>query len=134
MDWRISELEITNSKEVIESYLDKNKRSLEYMESLYSVDDNKDRVEEFYKEGKLKVLCIYLSTASTRAVSNTHNALVSLIKKTNEEDIVVDSCYFPEDGNLDKFKEAGIPYVFGSTTHEPAGFYDVCLVSNAVSP
>lgn len=120
-------------KEQIDEFLNKNKRNLDYMESLFSVDDNKDKAEDF-TDDKLKVLCVFLTPASSRAVSNTFNALMSLSKKLDEKNIVVDSCYFPEEANLEKFEKAGIPFIFGATCHQPASFYDVIYMSNAVCP
>lgn len=124
---------LDTKKEYIEEYLAKNKKSLSYMESLFSVDDNKDREQDF-TDDKLKVLCVFLTPASSRAVSNTFNALMSLVKQEDKENIVVDSCYFPEEANLEKFDDAVIPYIFGSTCHQPASFYDLILMSNAVCP
>lgn len=126
-------MELNSSREKIEEFLSKNKRKLDYMESLFSIDDNRDHYEKF-TEDRLKVLCVFLTPASSRAVSNTFNALMSLVKKEDPENIVVDSCYYPEEANLEIFDENKIPYIFGSACHEPIEFYDLVLMSNAVCP
>ena len=123
------------SKSEIDSFLKENKRTMVDPEFYYAVDNNQDPAEKF-TDDRLKILVAFLSPGKNRAVSNTFNALNHLAHEKLGDKVFVDSCYFPDEANIDLFKSKGIPYLFGSASHEPLKNFDLIfyvLCSNARS-
>lgn len=123
------------SQSKITEFVTKNRRTLPGMEAYFTKDTNQDRVQDWDK-AKLKVLVVFASTASTRAVSNTFTCLNLLIHAGSEEwtDIFVDNSYMPEADTREAFIKEDIPMIFGSATHRSWEEYDVIMFSHSIMP
>lgn len=126
------------TKENIEKFLKVNKKVLTNPEFYFSIDDNKDKKEE-YDTAILRVIICFLSTGQTRAVSNTFNALNWLCHEkvnssNNGHKVFVDHCYLPDDTNIELLTNSGIPFIFGASTHRPVTDFDIMIVSAAILP
>lgn len=121
------------TREQIDKYLWKNYRKLPGCEFMFGVDNNQNPVSRF-ETAKMRVLVAFLSTGAVRSVSNTYNALDTLIHDLTGDDVFVDYCYLPELEAQEAFKRDGIPFIFGNLSHAPAQDYDILCVSHAIMP
>ena len=119
-------------REKINEFLKLNYKKLVAPEYYFGVDNNQDTIEDF-ENAKFRILVAFLSTGSTRSVSNTFNA-ISHQAKLGNEGVFIDYCYFPEEDNIDKFKSAGLPTLFGNVSHAPAQEYDLIMLSHSIVP
>lgn len=122
------------TREIIEEYLMKNRRSLPGLSYAFGLDTNQDPPEQWDK-ANIRILVTFLSTGETRSVSNTFTCINTLFHQgAPEEDTFVDVCYLPEAETREAFAKDGIPFMFGNVSHRPWNEYDVIAVSQAIMP
>lgn len=120
------------NRQEIDLWLKSNYRRLVKPEYCFGIDNNQCKVEDF-DNADLRILVAFLSTGSTRAVSNTFNAISNQAMLGNEG-IFIDYCYFPEQENIELFEANQIPYLFGNVSHAPVQDYDLVMVSHSIVP
>ena len=113
----------------IDNWLYHSYRRLSKPEYCFSFDNRSQTLEEF-ENAKLRVLVVFMSPGSRRAVSNTFEAISKQSRMyVNKEDVFLDYCYFPEFDNLDILDKEKVPYIFGAISHAPVNDFDIMMVS-----
>lgn len=112
-------MEQTRSQRFIQEYARLMKSSAEFF--------NKDSVlmsREDYDNAKLRVLVVFPSPASTKAVSMTaavlNDYVISLCLG-----VFIDFAYVPEQDDLKYYDKANMPYAIGNVTHLDASHFDI---------
>lgn len=121
------------TRKEIDTFLRANYRKIPGVEYMFGGDNNQDTVAKF-EAAPLRVLCVFLSTGTVRSVSNTFNALSSLIHHGSDNQAFVDYSYVPELEAQEMLKKNGIPYIFGNISHAPVTDYDIVFLSHAIVP
>lgn len=88
---------------------------------------NKDSVlmsKEDYDNAKLRVLVVFPSPASTKAVSMTAAVLNDYVISSCPG-VFIDFAYVPEQDDLKYYDKANIPYAIGNVTHLDASHFDI---------
>lgn len=88
---------------------------------------NKDSVlmsREDYDNAKLRVLVVFPSPASTKAVSMTAAVLNDYVISSCPG-VFVDFAYVPEQDDLKYYDKANMPYAIGNVTHLDASHFDI---------
>lgn len=88
---------------------------------------NKDSVlmsREDYENAKLRVLVVFPSPASTKAVSMTAAVLNDYVISSCPG-VFIDFAYVPEQDDLKYYDKANIPYAIGNVTHLDASHFDI---------
>lgn len=88
---------------------------------------NKDSVlmsREDYENAKLRVLVVFPSPASTKAVSMTAAVLNDYVISSCPG-VFIDFAYVPEQDDLKYYDKANMPYAIGNVTHLDASHFDI---------
>ena len=88
---------------------------------------NKDSVlmsKEDYDNAKLRILVVFPSPASTKAVSMTAAVLNDYVISSCPG-VFIDFAYVPEQDDLKYYDKANIPYAIGNVTHLDASHFDI---------
>lgn len=88
---------------------------------------NKDSVlmsREDYDNAKLRVLVVFPSPASTKAVSMTAAVLNDYVISSCPG-VFIDFAYVPEQDDLKYYDKANMPYAIGNVTHLDASHFDI---------
>lgn len=88
---------------------------------------NKDSVlmsKEDYDNAKLRVLVVFPSPASTKAVSMTAAVLNDYVISSCPG-VFIDFAYVPEQDDLKYYDKANMPYAIGNVTHLDASHFDI---------
>ena len=88
---------------------------------------NKDSVlmtREDYDNAKLRVLVVFPSPASTKAVSMTAAVLNDYVISSCPG-VFIDFAYVPEQDDLKFYDKANMPYAIGNVTHLDASHFDI---------
>lgn len=88
---------------------------------------NKDSVlmsRENYENAKLRVLVVFPSPASTKAVSMTAAVLNDYVISSCPG-VFIDFAYVPEQDDLKYYDKANMPYAIGNVTHLDASHFDI---------
>lgn len=112
-------MEQTRSQRFIQEYARLMKSSAEFF--------NKDSVlmsREDYDNAKLRVLVVFPSPASTKAVSMT-TAVLNDYVISSCPGVFVDFAYVPEQDDLKYYDKANMPYAIGNVTHLDASHFDI---------
>lgn len=112
-------MEQTRSQRFIQEYARLMKSSAEFF--------NKDSVlmsKEDYDNAKLRVLVVFPSPASTKAVSMTAAVLNDYVISSCPG-VFIDFAYVPEQDDLKYYDKANIPYAIGNVTHLDASHFDI---------
>lgn len=112
-------MEQTRSQRFIQEYARLMKSSAEFF--------NKDSVlmsREDYENAKLRVLVVFPSPASTKAVSMTAAVLNDYVISSCPG-VFIDFAYVPEQDDLKYYDKANIPYAIGNVTHLDASHFDI---------
>lgn len=112
-------MEQTRSQRFIQEYARLMKSSAEFF--------NKDSVlmsREDYDNAKLRVLVVFPSPASTKAVSMTAAVLNDYVISSCPG-VFVDFAYVPEQDDLKYYDKANMPYAIGNVTHLDASHFDI---------
>lgn len=112
-------MEQTRSQRFIQEYARLMKSSAEFF--------NKDSVlmsKEDYDNAKLRVLVVFPSPASTKAVSMTAAVLNDYVISSCSG-VFIDFAYVPEQDDLKYYDKANIPYAIGNVTHLDASHFDI---------
>lgn len=118
-------------RKTIDALLWKNIKRLEQPGWSFAYDCNLNP-PEVWDTAELKVLIVFLSDGSARAVSSTDLALNGLIKHNFGDRVFVDLCYFPLPKTREVLDELEIPWMIGDVSHAPAEDYDIVFVSNSI--
>lgn len=112
-------MEQTRSQRFIQEYARLMKSSAEFF--------NKDSVlmsREDYENAKLRVLVVFPSPASTKAVSMTAAVLNDYVISSCPG-VFIDFAYVPEQDDLKYYDKANMPYAIGNVTHLDASHFDI---------
>lgn len=112
-------MEQTRSQRFIQEYARLMKSSAEFF--------NKDSVlmsREDYDNAKLRVLVVFPSPASTKAVSMTAAVLNDYVISSCPG-VFIDFAYVPEQDDLKYYDKANMPYAIGNVTHLDASHFDI---------
>lgn len=112
-------MEQTRSQRFIQEYARLMKSSAEFF--------NKDSVlmsKEDYDNAKLRVLVVFPSPASTKAVSMTAAVLNDYVISSCPG-VFIDFAYVPEQDDLKYYDKANMPYAIGNVTHLDASHFDI---------
>lgn len=112
-------MEQTRSQRFIQEYARLMKSSAEFF--------NKDSVlmsKEDYDNAKLRILVVFPSPASTKAVSMTAAVLNDYVISSCPG-VFIDFAYVPEQDDLKYYDKANIPYAIGNVTHLDASHFDI---------
>lgn len=112
-------MEQTRSQRFIQEYARLMKSSAEFF--------NKDSVlmsREDYDNAKLRVLVVFPSPASTKAVSMT-TAVLNDYVISSCPGVFIDFAYVPEQDDLKYYDKANMPYAIGNVTHLDASHFDI---------
>lgn len=112
-------MEQTRSQKFIQEYARLMKSSAEFF--------NKDSVlmsREDYENAKLRVLVVFPSPASTKAVSMTAAVLNDYVISSCPG-VFIDFAYVPEQDDLKYYDKANMPYAIGNVTHLDASHFDI---------
>lgn len=112
-------MEQTRSQRFIQEYARLMKSSAEFF--------NKDSVlmsREDYENAKLRVLVVFPSPASTKAVSMTAAVLNDYVISSCPG-VFIDFAYVPEQDDLKYYDKVNIPYAIGNVTHLDASHFDI---------
>lgn len=112
-------MEQTRSQRFIQEYARLMKSSAEFF--------NKDSVlmsREDYDNAKLRVLVVFPSPASTKAVSMTAAVLNDYVISSCSG-VFIDFAYVPEQDDLKYYDKANMPYAIGNVTHLDASHFDI---------
>lgn len=112
-------MEQTRSQRFIQEYTRLMKSSAEFF--------NKDSVlmsREDYDNAKLRVLVVFPSPASTKAVSMT-SAVLNDYVISSCPGVFIDFAYVPEQDDLKYYDKANMPYAIGNVTHLDASHFDI---------
>lgn len=112
-------MEQTRSQRFIQEYARLMKSSAEFF--------NKDSVlmsREDYDNAKLRVLVVFPSPASTKAVSMTAAVLNDYVISSCPG-VFMDFAYVPEQDDLKYYDKANMPYAIGNVTHLDASHFDI---------
>ena len=112
-------MEQTRSQRFIQEYARLMKSSAEFF--------NKDSVlmsKEDYDNAKLRILVVFPSPASTKAVSMTAAVLNDYVVSSCPG-VFIDFAYVPEQDDLKYYDKANIPYAIGNVTHLDASHFDI---------
>lgn len=112
-------MEQTRSQRFIQEYARLMKSSAEFF--------NKDSVlmsREDYDNAKLRVLVVFPSPASTKAVSMTAAVLNDYVISSCPG-VFIDLAYVPEQDDLKYYDKANMPYAIGNVTHLDASHFDI---------
>lgn len=88
---------------------------------------NKDSVlmsKEDYDNAKLRILVVFPSPASTKAVSMTAAVLNDYVISSCPG-VFIDFAYVPEQDDLKYYDKANMPYAIGNVTHLDASHFDI---------
>lgn len=112
-------MEQTRSQRFIQEYARLMKSSAEFF--------NKDSVlmsSEDYDNAKLRILVVFPSPASTKAVSMTAAVLNDYVISSCPG-VFIDFAYVPEQDDLKFYDKANMPYAIGNVTHLDASHFDI---------
>lgn len=112
-------MEQTRSQRFIQEYARLMKSSAEFF--------NKDSVlmsREDYDNAKLRVLVVFSSPASTKAVSMTAAVLNDYVISSCPG-VFIDFAYVPEQDDLKYYDKVNMPYAIGNVTHLDASHFDI---------
>lgn len=112
-------MEQTRSQRFIQEYARLMKSSAEFF--------NEDSVlmsREDYDNAKLRVLVVFPSPASTKAVSMTAAVLNDYVISSCPG-VFIDFAYVPEQDDLKYYDKANMPYAIGNVTHLDASHFDI---------
>lgn len=112
-------MEQTRSQRFIQEYARLMKASAEFF--------NKDSVlmsREDYDNAKLRILVVFPSPASTKAVSMTAAVLNDYVISSCPG-VFIDFAYVPEQDDLKYYDKANMPYAIGNVTHLDASHFDI---------
>lgn len=112
-------MEQTRSQRFIQEYARLMKSSAEFF--------NKDSVlmsSEDYDNAKLRILVVFPSPASTKAVSMTAAVLNDYVISSCPG-VFIDFAYVPEQDDLKYYDKANMPYAIGNVTHLDASHFDI---------
>lgn len=112
-------MEQTRSQRFIQEYARLMKSSAEFF--------NKDSVlmsREDYDNAKLRILVVFPSPASTKAVSMTAAVLNDYVISSCPG-VFIDFAYVPEQDDLKYYDKANMPYAIGNVTHLDASHFDI---------
>lgn len=112
-------MEQTRSQRFIQEYARLMKSSAEFF--------NKDSVlmsREDYDNAKLRILVVFPSPASTKAVSMTAAVLNDYVISSCPG-VFIDFAYVPEQDDLKFYDKANMPYALGNVTHLDASHFDI---------
>lgn len=112
-------MEQTRSQRFVQEYARLMKSSAEFF--------NKDSVlmsREDYENAKLRVLVVFPSPASTKAVSMTAAVLNDYVISSCPG-VFIDFAYVPEQDDLKYYDKANMPYAIGNVTHLDASHFDI---------
>lgn len=112
-------MEQTRSQRFIQEYARLMKSSAEFF--------NKDSVlmsREDYDNAKLRILVVFPSPASTKAVSMTAAVLNDYVISSCPG-VFIDFAYVPEQDDLKFYDKANMPYAIGNVTHLDASHFDI---------
>lgn len=141
-----------------QKFIEQNKKKLEDSSVFFNPDTTFIPVEDFH-EANLRVLIVFGSPASVKAVSSTAAALNSFVKeicnqpRTKEQNTIpqvphakqvpegnareslkvfMDFTYVPNGSDMKVFDKNNMPYVIGNITHLDASYFDVVGFSISV--
>lgn len=109
----------TRSQRFVQEYARLMKSSAEFF--------NKDSVlmsREDYDNAKLRILVVFPSPASTKAVSMTAAVLNDYVISSCPG-VFIDFAYVPEQDDLKFYDKANMPYAIGNVTHLDASHFDI---------
>lgn len=112
-------MEQTRSQRFIQEYARLMKSSAEFF--------NKDSVlmsREDYDNAKLRILVVFPSPASTKAVSMTAAVLNDYVISSCPG-VFIDFAYVPEQDDLKYYDKANMPYAIGNVTNLDASHFDI---------
>lgn len=141
-----------------QKFIEQNKKKLEDSSVFFNPDTTFIPVEDFH-EANLRVLIVFGSPASVKAVSSTAAALNSFVKeicnqpRTKEQNTIpqvpharqvpegnareslkvfMDFTYVPNGSDMKVFDKNNMPYAIGNITHLDASYFDVVGFSISV--
>jgi hypothetical protein len=79
---------------------------------------------EDYDNAKLRILVVFPSPASTKAVSMTAAVLNDYVISSCPG-VFIDFAYVPEQDDLKFYDKANMPYALGNVTHLDASHFDI---------
>ena len=113
-------------------FLEEHSRELKERESFYLFRENNGDDTRLWNTAKMRVLVIFLSPLSTRAVANTHSALIGVLKADLGTDIFVDFSFFPNESDFNLMRESNCSIIFGQSTHRTPEEFDIICLSNTI--
>ena len=114
-----SNMELTRTQRFIKNYA----RLMKAPQEFFNVDSVLQTMDD-YNKADLRILVVFPSPASTKAVSMTAGVLNDFVIESCPG-VFIDFCYAPDQADLKYYDKEQVPYVIGNITHLDASHYDI---------